>query len=149
LYCFYTTAGITNVSKRKEVGGMHSGKMRSLAGQLKAAGLSEEQLQQRTVKLPHVVPEAAAAAAAADMDIDQADAAQQQQQDDAQQQQQRQQLIESVVQQLGAGTPLAEADPAYVFCFVSLPGEPPLCHSSLIISFSNLAVKQPSMAAAV
>jgi hypothetical protein len=77
----------------------------------------------------------AAAAAAADMDIDQADAAQQQQQqeqqqqqdepqDDALQQEQQRLLVESVVQQLGAGTPLAEADPAYVFCFVSLPGEP-------------------------
>jgi hypothetical protein len=112
LCCNRLIAGISSVSEAKKVKGMHDGKMRSLRGQLKAAGLSEEQLQQRTVKLPPVVP---AAAAAADMDIDRVDAAQQQQQ---------QQVIKAVVQQLGAGTPLAEADAAYVLCFVSLPGEP-------------------------
>ncbi|KAF6265093.1 hypothetical protein COO60DRAFT_1697947 [Scenedesmus sp. NREL 46B-D3] len=107
-------AGITKPSELKRVQGMHNGKMRSLRGQLEAAGLSPEQQQQRTVKLPPPTPAGAAA-----IDVDQADEGQQQ--DEAHQQQQQQQLVDAVVQQLGAGTPLADADPAFVFCFVSLP----------------------------
>jgi hypothetical protein len=110
----------SNPNEAKKLKGMHTGKMKSLAGQLKAAGLSPEQQQQRTVKLPAAAPLPAAAAA---MDVDHPQDEQQQQQQQQQDELQQQQLIESVVRQLGAGTPLAAADPAYVFCFVSLPGE--------------------------
>jgi ADP-ribosylglycohydrolase len=61
---------------------------------------------------------------------------QQQQQDEAAQHQQQQ--LEAIVQQLGAGTPLIEADPAYVFCFVSLPGE----QSAAVLGFAAQAAAE-------
>lgn len=99
-------AGLTSTAEIKKTQGMHSSKVKALTSQLRAAGVTPEQLQQRTINLQ---PAAAASAAGQAKEADQA-------------QQQQQQQVEAIAQQLGRGTPLAAADPAFIFCFVALPG---------------------------